>query len=318
MRRNPNTTLLIRTCKTRKQLELANLLSRRCVNRNSKLRGRNKLLARLSRENTHVLLLPHSSQHKQRALPLESWRKYVQPWSGTLHKLTQEEHRTRINARAKIDQQHKRRTRKELTFTRTHRNDKLTQGNTRQENSWAETRAAAKPNLHGGKQAVWELKWRPQKSSAWAREWEIQWPNLLCAAAVRILQGEVRNETDSASAPGIDGEEPGKRISLQRVTWNNWGKWTGERETPHRQEWKKSLTLGRTGRSSWRPRSGVDSSKSLKGKMEICCSNKALRPGAGLNQRRWNCFWPRSERGTKTWCRTKSRIGEQRRNRRFE
>jgi hypothetical protein len=60
----------------------------------------------------------------------ESWRKYVQPWSGTLCQLAQEEHRRRINAQAKIDQQHKRRTRKELTFTRTHRNNKLNRGNT--------------------------------------------------------------------------------------------------------------------------------------------------------------------------------------------
>jgi hypothetical protein len=150
MRRNPSTTLLIRTCKTHKQLELANLLSHRCLNQNSKLRGRNKLLARLSREKTHVLLLPHSSRDKQRALPLESWRKYVQPWSGTLRQLAQEEHRTRINARAKIDQQHKRRTRKELTFTRTHRNNKLTQGNTL-------ARELLSQNQGGGKtQLVWK------------------------------------------------------------------------------------------------------------------------------------------------------------------
>jgi hypothetical protein len=54
----------------------------------------------------------------------------VQPWSGTLRQLAQEEHRTRINAQAKTDQQHKRRTRKELTFIRTHRNNKLNRGNT--------------------------------------------------------------------------------------------------------------------------------------------------------------------------------------------
>jgi hypothetical protein len=36
-RRKPSTTLLIRTCKTRKQLEHANLLSRRCLNQNNKL-----------------------------------------------------------------------------------------------------------------------------------------------------------------------------------------------------------------------------------------------------------------------------------------
>jgi hypothetical protein len=103
MRRNHSTTLFIRTCKTREQLELANPLIPRFLNRNSKLRGRNKLLARLSREKpTCCFSRTVLGMNKEHFL-WESWRKYVQPWSGTLRQLAQEEHRTRINAQAKID-----------------------------------------------------------------------------------------------------------------------------------------------------------------------------------------------------------------------
>jgi hypothetical protein len=98
-----------------------------------------------------VLLLPHSSQDNQRPLPLgeleeiraahSSWNKQRPLPLGELEEIraalvrnttptAQKEHRTRINAQVKIDQQHKRKTRKELTFRRTHRNNKLNRGNT--------------------------------------------------------------------------------------------------------------------------------------------------------------------------------------------
>jgi hypothetical protein len=131
MRRNPSTTLFIRTCKTHEQLEHANLLSPRCLNRNSKLRGRNKLLNRLSREKPTCCFSRIALRTNKEHCLSESWGKYVQPWSGTLCQLAQEEHRKRIDAQAKIDQQHKRKNRKELTFTHTQRNNKLNLGNTR-------------------------------------------------------------------------------------------------------------------------------------------------------------------------------------------
>jgi hypothetical protein len=130
MRRTPSTTLFIKTCKTHEQLEHANLLSPRCLNRNSKLRGRNKLLNRLSREKPMCCFSCTVLRTNKEHCLWESWRKYVQPWSGTLRQLAQEEHLTRIDAQAKIVQQHKRKTRKELTFTRTQRNNKLNLDNT--------------------------------------------------------------------------------------------------------------------------------------------------------------------------------------------
>jgi hypothetical protein len=193
MRRNPRTTLCIRTCKTYEHLEHANLLSPRCPNRNSKLGGRNKLLARFSREKPTCCFSRTVLRTNNEHCLWESWRKYVQPWSGTVRQLVQEEHRTRIDAQAKIDQQHKRKTRKGLTFTRTHRNNKLNLGNTLCKRTHEPKPGRRNPACRG-KQVVEELKWRPQKSSACAR-----WRADRAAAGIKSA-GQIRSERQDKKA----------------------------------------------------------------------------------------------------------------------